>query len=241
MNSKKTMLCAVLITVLLFAFQTGASKLGGFIAGCFDYSGIDPDNCFMGISVHHIVQMLAAFLGILVIHSLYKIDFCLKPVWDRRGIRYFLIFAGCVTIYALASYLIGYSLKRISPYPYELNPQNVTGTLAFQLFLSGPSEELLFRTLPICVLMSVLPARKGYWPEIVVAALLFSAAHIGWTVHPFAISYSVPQLIMALVYGLAYGFVFVKTRSVIYPMLMHSCSNFIMVGLGYLLQTCIGG
>ena len=59
MNSKKAMLYTLLLSAALFAFQTAASKLGGFIAGYFDYSGIDPDNCFMRISVHHIIQMLA--------------------------------------------------------------------------------------------------------------------------------------------------------------------------------------
>ena len=241
MSSKKTILYALLLSLALFVFQTAASKLGGFIAGRFDYSGVDPDNCFMRISVHHIVQMLAALAGILLIHSLHKIDFCLRPAWNRQGMRYFLIFVGCVTVYALLSYIIGYSLNRISPYPYDLNLKNITGTLGFQLFLSGPSEEVLFRALPICVLISVVPFKGSYWPAITLAAVLFSAAHISWSIHPFAVTYSIPQLITALLYGLAYGFVFVKTKNVIYPMMMHSCSNLIMVGLGYIFEFCMVG
>ena len=148
---------------------------------------------------------------------------------------------GCVTVYALLSYIIGYSLNRIQPYPYDLNLKNVTGTLGFQLFLSGPSEEVLFRALPICVLLSVVPCKGSHWPAITIAAVLFSAAHISWSIQPFAVSYSIPQLITALIYGLAYGFVFVKTKNVIYPMMMHSCSNLIMVGLGYIFEACMAG
>ena len=84
MNAKKAMLYTLLLSAALFAFQTAASKLGGYAAGQFDYSAMDPDNCFMGISVHHIVQMLAALAGIQLIQSLRKIDFCLKPAWDKH-------------------------------------------------------------------------------------------------------------------------------------------------------------
>ena len=239
MNYKKAMLYTLLLSVALCVFQTVASKLGGFVAGQFDYSIIDPDNCFVSISVHHIVHMLVALAAILLIHSRHKIDFCLKPVWSKQGMRYFLIFVGCITIYALASYIIGYSMNRIPSYPYDLNLKNVAGTLGFQLFLSGPSEEILFRALPICVLMFVFPFKGSKWRAITIAAVLFSVAHIGWSIHPFTLTYSIPQLIMALIYGLAYGFVFVKTKNVFYPMMMHSCSNLIMVGLGYIFQLCM--
>ena len=40
-------------------------------------------------------------------------------------------------------------------FDFPLNPKNVLGTLGFQLFLSGTSEEILYRALPVTVLVYV--------------------------------------------------------------------------------------
>ena len=65
-NIKKTKYI-LLIILGLFIVQTIASKLGGFIADLFQYAVIDKDGSFMSISVHHIIQMIAALFLIFVI------------------------------------------------------------------------------------------------------------------------------------------------------------------------------
>lgn len=69
---------------------------------------------------------------------------------------------------------------------------------------------------------------------ITLAAMLFSIAHIKWTVLPFAVSFSWVQLIYAFVLGVIYGVTYIKSKSIIYPMIMHGLSNFLMVGVGYM-------
>ena len=96
-----------------------------------------------------------------------------EPKVSRKGIAYTSIFAIIILIYVLVSYIIGYRLNTIQPYEYNLNLKNVIGTLGFQLFLSGTSEEILFRA-------------------------------------------------------------FIKSKSIIYPVIMHGLSNFFMVGIGYI-------
>jgi membrane protease YdiL (CAAX protease family) len=88
------------------------------------------------------------------------------------------------------------------PYAYELNVANVLGTLGFQLFLSGTSEEILFRAFPITVLGGVIGKdnKKGYAFIIVIASVLFSVAHIQWSLFPVSLTFSWFQLIYAFIW-----------------------------------------
>ncbi len=225
-----------LVILFLFVIQTLASKSGGYIAATFDYTAIDKDGTFMSISVHHIIQMIVALFVIFIIEKRKGLQFCLKPQMNKIGILYTTIFAVVILIYVLISYVVGYAIGSIAPYEYELNITNVFGTLGFQLLLSGTSEEILFRAIPIIVLGSLIHKdnKNSYAFEIVIAAVLFSIAHIKWTMFPFVLSFSWFQLIYAFILGIAYGVTYVKSKSIIYPMIMHGLSNFFMVGIGYI-------
>ena len=222
------------IIILLFIIQTFASKIGGYIAKLFDYTIIDSDNTFMNISVHHIVQMLIALLVIFIIHKTRKLNFNLKPKFSKTGILYTAIFSFVILIYVLISYIIGYSNSAIAPYGYDLNAVNILGTLGFQLLLSGTSEEILFRALPITVIGNLTNSKSKNVLGILVASVLFSIAHIQWSLVPFTISFDLFQLVYAFILGIAYGVTYIKSKSIIYPMIMHGMRNFLMVGLGYI-------
>lgn len=225
----------------LFLFQITASKLGAVIANQIDYGAVDKDNLFLNISVHHLVQMLIALLLIFLIYKKKGLHFYLKPKKHAAGIRYTVVFSVVILGYVLISYLIGYLSNTIASYPYELNFINVAGTLGFQLLLSGTSEELLFRALPITLLTYGLKQsqqRKDF-VIILVSAALFAIAHISWQFNPFEISFSWFQVLYAFLLGIVYGITYVKSRSIIYPMMMHGFSNFFMVGVGYLLAVLL--
>ncbi|MGN1304984.1 MAG: type II CAAX prenyl endopeptidase Rce1 family protein [Oscillospiraceae bacterium] len=66
---------------------------------------------------------------------------------------------------------------------------------------------------------------------LVLTSLLFAAAHINFAV-PFSLQWI--GILYAFINGVAYGFVFLRSESVIYPMIMHSASNLISVGGCYL-------
>lgn len=222
------------VIILLFIIQTFASKIGGYIAKLFDNSIIDSDNTFMNISVHHIVQMLIALLVIFIIHKTRKLNFNLKPKFSKTGILYTVIFSFVILIYVLISYIIGYSNSAIAPYGYDLNAVNILGTLGFQLLLSGTSEEILFRALPVTVIGNLTNSTSKNVLGILVASVLFSIAHIQWSVVPFTVSFDLFQLAYAFILGIAYGVTYIKSKSIIYPMIMHGMSNFLMVGIGYI-------
>ncbi len=236
-NIKAKKIIYLFITILfLFVVQTFASKIGGFVAGLFNYATIDKDSTFMSISVHHIIQMMVALLIMFIIGKKKELKFCLKPKVNKSGILYTSIFAIVILIYVLISYVVGYAIGSIAPYEYDLNTVNILGTLGFQLLLSGTSEEILFRALPITVLGGSIckDNKKIYAFEIILASVLFSIAHIKWTIFPFTLSFSWFQLIYAFILGTAYGVTYIKSKSIIYPMIMHGLSNFFMVGIGYI-------
>ena len=229
-----TKMCAavIILTVLLFAVQYLSSRVGWLAADLFDFSAIDKDGLFAAVAVHHAVQLSCALAVIMVLHKFGIKGFGLRPAYNAEGVRYTLIFCLVLLAYYIATYIIGGYLHSINTYDYELTPVNVAGTLGFQLFLSGPSEEVLFRSLPITLMLYFMDPddKKHRITAVVIAAFLFGLGHIN------LITFSVPwfQVCYAFVLGLAYGFVLLKTNSVIYPMIMHSMSNVISVGGCYL-------
>jgi len=173
----------------------------------------------------------------------YNIDFGFQLGNKKIGIKYLVVFTLIVLIYVLVNYLIGYYFGINQPINYPLNIRNVLGTLGFQLFLSGPAEELLFRAIPISLLIFVFKDNKiirwGISIETIIASILFSMTHISWSLNPFLINFELYQLVYSFVLGLAYGMVYQKSKSVIYPILMHSSSNLIYIGVGYLFKLLI--
>ena len=234
---RKTIKVTVL-TVALFIFQYTAASFASYFTRFFHFTGIDKDGLFMAISVHHIVQMVIGLMGIVAISNHFKAkEFMLKPKYKKDGVNLTLIFIVLLGAYYVIVYGIGYFTRTVAVYDYELNKKNVLGTLGFQLFLSGPSEEILFRALPIAVYMHFMnkKSKADNWIEIILAALLFAIAHINFK--DFTFSWF--QLCYAFVLGIAYGFTLRKTRSIIYPMIMHSMSNVLSVGGCYIYMMLI--
>ena len=99
----------------------------------------------------------------------------------------------------------------------------------------GLSEETLFRAFPITVLIVILNRRFNIFhlkisQAGVIAALLFCYAHIGYHIYPFEIySFHISQLFTAAGLGLLYAVIFEETKSILYPMIIHSVSDVIPV------------
>lgn len=228
------------IIFLLFVFQQFASKIGGLVADSFNYSIIDEYGIFARVSVHHIVQGFLALLIIIILSKIYKIDFGFHLGDKNLGMKNVIVFFIGILIYTIISYGIAYLINQISQYEYPLNIKNVLGSLGFQLLLSGPSEEILFRALPITIITfwssigkEIKIAKCNIPFETIISAVLFSVAHIRWTIYPFSMSMDYFQLVYAFILGIIYGNAYQKSGSVTYPMIMHSITNVIAVGLGY--------
>ena len=232
-----TALLALLVVVAVFVFQQASSIAGGRVADVLDNRAVDPDHAFLWLFVHHTVQLLLALLVMLLLRG--RFDFHLKPSLNASGARMLLRFCAGMCVYAVLYYLGGWKLGMLVPFGYESSARNVAGTLAFQLLLSGPAEELLFRALPITLLTAVFRRRPHAWLCIGIAALLFAVAHINWYTDPFRLSFYWYQLGYAFALGVLYGIVYLKRGSILYPMVMHSMSNVIVIGLGYVFYASV--
>lgn len=227
-----------LTMALLFVVQKLLGRAGNLIADGIPLTQLDPYHIFAGISIHHIVQMLLALAVIAWLSRRLKLHFgfCLGDT--KKGLRYLGIFAAAFFALSIALHLLMYAGGQLPRYDFPLNTRNIMGTLGFQLLLSGPSEEVLYRALPVpllaCAFGRSIPVKRVLTLEVLLSAVLFSLAHASWSLYPFSFQADPFQLAYALAMGILQGIVYQKTRSIVYPMIMHSFSNALMVGTGYL-------
>ncbi len=220
----------LILTVLLLAVP----RLSGAIADQFNYQAIDPDGSYAWISVHHIVQALIFIFMIAAITKHKALDFGFK--WGNKevGRKYVLNFTLIFGAGSLVSHMIVILTGSFQAFPYPFTATNIFGQMGFQLLLSGPSEELIFRAFAITMLALVIRGRflkeKISYANII-AAIIFGLAHVGFSFDPFTLNYNFFQVILSIILGIFYGDCYEKTGSVFYPMMMHSISNIIMVGL----------
>ncbi len=229
-NCLKSIIWVLLLTVLLL----GVPRLAGLIADLFDYQVIDPHGAYAWIAVHHIVQALIFLIIILVVNLFKPLDYGFH--WGNKtvGRKYVAHFTLIFGAGSLVNHLAAIYLNTFQPFSYPLTATNIVGQLGFQLFLSGPSEELIFRAFAITMLALVVKSRllKGKVSTAnLIAAIIFGMAHMSFSFAPFAVKYSAYQVILSVALGLFYGDCYEKTGSMYYPMMMHSVSNIIMVAL----------
>lgn len=222
------------LTVILL----GVPRLSGAIADLFNYHVIDPDGSYAWISVHHIVQAIIFVFMIFAINIFKPLDFGFH--WGNKevGRKYVLMFTLIFGAGSLVNHIIAILTSTFQPFQYPLTPANIFGQLGFQLFLSGPSEELIFRAFAITMLALAINGRflKGKISYAnVIAAIIFGLAHVGFSFAPFAVNYNLYQVILSITLGIFYGDCYEKSGSIFYPMMMHSISNIIMVGLTIIL------
>lgn len=231
-------LSGIIVFVSLFILQVLLGKAGHFVANITPHQQIDPYGSFAGISIHHIGQMIIALIVILVLSKQLKTNFYFQLGDMKKGMKYLALFTAAFAIISLALHVFMYVNNQLPSYSFPLDKRNIIGTLGFQLFLSGPSEEVVFRALPITVLIYAfgksIPVKGNITLEVILASVLFSFAHISWSLSPFMIKIDFFQIFYSFVLGTIQGIVYQRARSILYPVLMHSISNVLMVGIGYL-------
>lgn len=232
------LITGILMFFIIFLFQVAVGKAGNFLSGLVDYKRIDPNDIFMGLTIHHAVQMFLTLGLIWLLARLLDVDFSLGIGDSRIGLRFLATFAAVFFAVALVYHFVIHLTGNLPIYDFPLTSGNILGTLCFQLFMSGPSEEILYRALPVTLFVfgfgRSIPVKDDVTLEIIAASLLFSIAHIQWSLAPFTFEVNSFQIIYAFVLGMIQGVAYQRSRSILYPMLMHSISNVLMVGMGYL-------
>ena len=227
------------VILLLTFILLIAPRIGSFVADLFDYSAIDPDGAFMWISIHHIVQALVIMPIMLIVSKSFNIKFNLGLGEKPAGMKYLKRFILFFTVYTFLAYLITIVSGGVVSFAYPLITRNIVGYLGFQLLLSGPSEELIFRAFAISMFAGLVTNKrvnKYLSFAVLFASIVFGIAHIRFSFNPFRLSYSVFQVFYAIVLGYFYGDCYEKSRSIIYPMIMHSYTNVLMIGLSVIIS-----
>lgn len=240
----RTTLISSTAVLMLFVVQVLSGKTGSFVASLFSYERVDPYNTYARISVHHFVQMIIAIAIIIAFSLFMKVNFNLGFGDRKKGLKYLTVFTLIFGIVTIIIHVFMYFNNQLPTYDFPLNIRNILGTLGFQLFLSGPSEEILYRALPVTLLTIVfgksIKINRHISLEVILASILFAIAHIKWSLIPFTFKADYFQVIYAFAMGTIQGVIYQKSRSILYPILMHSFSNLMMVGTGYLFALLIG-
>lgn len=197
--------------------------------------------------VHHIVQALIPMLLVLFWNRELFQDWGFQ--WGNRGagfqwvlgfsVFWLLVYAG-ITVYNANSGSIPNAYYDVT------NARNLWGELFFRGLVVGSSEEILFRSFPIAILLRAGFTRPnrifGYDLSSAgfFSAICFALAHIGFNIYPFEVyQFSPVQLITSLGFGLLYAIVLQHTRSIYYPMLIHSISDVVPVLSMWILKVCL--
>ncbi len=230
-------LLGIIAFILLLVMQILLGKTGHLIAALIPYQQIDPFNSFADISIHHAVQLIIAMSIILVLSKLLNLNFYFQLGDKKKGIKYLTMFTAAFAVISVAQHAYMSVNNQLPVYTFPLDERNIIGTLGFQLLLSGSAEEVVFRALPIILLTysfgESIKIKGNFTLEVVLASVLFAFAHVNWSLTPLTFEVSYFQLIYAFVLGTIQGIVYQRSKSILYPALMHSFTNVLMVGGGY--------
>lgn len=161
------------------------------------------------------------------------------------SLKYFKKFILIWSIIVVVFYVIALNLSQeFGSYVKNICPPNFWNILNHfvgSVMFAGIGEEPLYRSFVVLVLIK-------YWdnsfkfgkiiiPHIsVISGFIFMTAHIGYNVYPsFTITHLDPlQLLFTFILGIVWSNIFVKTRSLLCPILAHSSANGIQYTIGFI-------
>ncbi len=101
-------------------------------------------------------------------------------------------------------------------------------TLAFQLTMPGIDEEIMFRGILLGLLLSALKSKILFLgnPSVLLTAILFGLMHALTIDKNNSINFEPIYFVQTFIGGYAWGWVTMKTRSILLAILSHNFSNF---------------
>lgn len=193
--------------------------------------------------VHHTVQALLPLLIIAVFGTRRKnwSDWGFN-VREKENIKFLIsrFIIGFIVFFTIGKILYIW----LSDWPmildFEEKESPAWEIILFRLTMPGLSEEFLFRSFIMTILMmawkGVIQIGKVHIPIAgLISACLFAVAHIGFTMYPLQITYYNPlQLVFAFLFGIYYAIVFYETKSIVVPIITHNCIDGVGTLIDYL-------
>lgn len=198
----------------------------------------------VGIFQQLIQIFLAIFLAKLLINK-NSSEIGINARNLKQSFKYFGYFSLCIIVIILAYLFLSYFY--FTDLWLEMRNAKLPGVsgivtkILFQSIFPGLGEELLFRGFLISLFIKSIDLNiEKTGAKIVVSlvsAVFFAMAHIYFQPIPFQITHiDVVQLLLAFFCGLFYSFMFIKTKSLVGPILSHNFSNVTMTITGYIVS-----
>ncbi len=198
--------------------------------------GISPNITsliFSGLISAFIAFIIVTLLGVVIKRPIKDLGYNAKNF--KFSIKADLMF---LTVFMVLYVFVGTLAEIYNVYhytfPFSISTPNFITFLLFELLISG-FEEIYFRCFVITFLLIVWrPIFKSQKTleiaAVMASAFIFVLGHIGMTFAPFTITYLVPlQLLVVAVMGLYFGYIFIKTGSLLGSYLAHGISNFLIM------------
>jgi CAAX protease family protein len=138
-----------------------------------------------------------------------------------------------LAVFVFATILIGLFASQKTNFNLE--------TLSFQLTLPGIDEELAFRGIMIGLLSQILVEHinisylKFINPSILITSILFGLDHAFNFDKNLNLSLDFIMFLQIFLMGIVMGWIFVRSKSILFPMIIHNISNTLMVLIPMLL------
>lgn len=102
-------------------------------------------------------------------------------------------------------------------------------TLIFQISMPGIDEEIMYRGVLLGLMCSALRGGGVAWrnPAIIINGVLFGLVH-ALSISDGALQFSTMNFVWTWILGYGFGYIAIKTRSILLPMLTHNLYNFTM-------------
>jgi len=239
---------ALLIIVGLLILNIGAV---GFILIHFLTPVLIPDLTMANIQINLVGQIIGIIVTVLILIPLFRAEKVEREGLTPKRIL-FVLGASCLALTVAMFIALGLlvllttlGLPIESSYggfvlgpEHLINPWNIV--LLFSTVTVGASvfEELIFRR----TLIPTLEVR-GMSPTaaVIASSIGFALIHVPNDVINGSIGYVISHFISTTIIGLVFGFVYVLTRNVIFPMIIHGFINGIAFGEVVILEMFLNG
>ena len=199
----------ILLTVVFYVIQSGVAMLLGILIMICSIRemGFNASNFKLTL------KMLGWFI----------------PIWFLVVVLFYVIGLNCIADFD--TFITHYYVKD------KLTMQK---DLVIGCLLTGIGEEPLFRGFVVSSLIVIITryisVGKAKIPLVaLLSGLLFALAHIEYQIMPFRIIYTDGiQLCTTFILGTFWSIMFIKTKSLIGPIIAHMCANVIQIMGGYI-------
>jgi len=109
----------------------------------------------------------------------------------------------------------------------ELSASRLVFNTVVLAIAAGVSEEVMNRVFPVALMLRNKLSEKNLWPMILISSAVFGLVHLGNITGGASVANSCLQVISAFCMGLLFCSIYMRSGSIILPMVLHGTHDFI--------------